>query len=198
LPVRTLDGLVAALTYDDDEPEKPFDSLGTGLGRDNQPLRIPTGTQRIKMRSGHDINMPVPMFPGKWGRMIQRQYREEELLQFLGRLRPVYREGMAPIWFSLSSVIPEEVIVDDLINMEDLVRPTSGSVWEAMRRSHGILDARIAADVCDDLFSSQERASFFMKQLGMNDKTGEINPRLAWGIVAYRWRTKSGQLGHSF
>lgn len=198
LPVRTLDGLVAALTYDDDEPEKPFDSLGTGLGRDNQPLRIPTGTQRIKMRSGHDINMPVPMFPGKWGRMIQRQYREEELLQFLGRLRPVYREGMAPIWFSLSSVIPEEVIVDDLINMEDLVKANTGSVWEAMRRSHGILDSRIAADVCDDLFASQERVCYFMKQLGMNDKTGEIDRRLAWGIVSYRWKTKSGETGHSF
>ncbi|WP_315922742.1 hypothetical protein [Mesorhizobium sp. SP-1A] len=198
LPVRTLDGLVAALTYDDDEPEKPFDSLGTGLGRDNQPLRIPTGTQRIKMRSGHDINMPVPMFPGKWGRMIQRQYREEELLQFLGRLRPVYREGMAPIWFSLSSVIPEEVIVDDLINMEDLVKANTGSVWEAMRRSHGILDSRIAADVCDDLFASQERVCYFMKQLGMNDKTGEIDRRVAWGIVSYRWKTKSGETGHSF
>lgn len=198
LPVRTLDGLVAALTYDDDEPERPFDSLGTGLGRDNQPLRIPTGTQRIKMRSGHDINMPVPMFPGKWGRMIQRQYREEELLQFLGRLRPVYREGMAPIWFSLSSVIPEEVIVDDLINMEDLVKANTGSVWEAMRRSHGILDSRIAADVCDDLFASQERVCYFMKQLGMNDKTGEVDRRVAWGIVSYRWKTKSGETGHSF
>lgn len=198
LPVRTLDGLVAALTYDDDEPERPFDSLGTGLGRDNQPLRIPTGSQRIKMRSGHDINMPVPMFPGKWGRMIQRQYREEELLQFLGRLRPVYRQGMAPIWFSLSSVIPEEVIVDDLINMEDLIRATTGSVWEAMRRSHGVLDSRIAADVCDDLFSTRDKVVAFMKSLGMNDKTGEIDRRTAWGIVAYRWKTESGETGHSF
>jgi ribosomal protein L17 len=198
LPVRTLDGLVASLTYDDDEPEKPFDSLGTGLGRDNQPLRIPTGTQRVKMRSGHDINMPVPMFPGKWGRMIQRQYREEELLQFLGRLRPVYREGMAPIWFSLSSVIPEEVIVDDLINMDDLIKANTGSVWEAMRRSHGILDSRIATDICDDLFATRERVCEFMKKMGMNDKTGDIDQRIAWGIVAYRWKTKSGESGHSF
>lgn len=198
LPVRTLDGLVASLTYDDDEPEKPFDSLGTGLGRDNQPLRIPTGTQRVKMRSGHDINMPVPMFPGKWGRMIQRQYREEELLQFLGRLRPVYREGMAPIWFSLSSVIPEEVVVDDLINMDDLVKANTGAVWEAMRRSHGILDSRIAADVCDDLFASRERVCEFMRKTGMNDKTGEIDSRIAWGVVAYHWKTKSGEAGNSF
>lgn len=198
LPVRTIDGLVAALTYDDDEPEKPFDSLGTGLGRDNQPLRIPVGNQRVKMRSGHDINMPVPMFPGKWGRMIQRQYREEELLQFLGRLRPVYREGMAPIWFSLCSVIPEEVIVDDLITLDDLISYKNGAVWEAMRRSHGILDSRIAADVCDDLFENEASVVRFMKQNGMDDKTGEISPRLSWSIVSYRWKTANGRTGHSF
>jgi len=197
LPVRTIDGLVAALTYDDDVPEQPYDVLGTGLDRANQPLRIPMGIQKVKMRSGHDINIPVPMFPGKWGRMIQRQYREEELLQFLGRLRPVYREGDAPVWFSLSSVIPEEVVVDDIITIDDLLSRGS-AIWEAMRRCNGILDERLAAFWCDDIFASSEKAAFFMKQVGINSRTGEMTPRLAWGIVAWKWVAADGTEGHSF
>lgn len=197
LPVRVIDGLVAALTYDDDEPEAPFDKHGTGLGDNGESLRVPMGLQKVKMRSGHDVNVPAPMYPGKWGRMIQRQYREEELLQFLGRLRPVYRQGDAPIWFNMSSVIPEEVIVDDIINIEDLVNKGT-KAWEAMRRCHGILDSRIAAIVCDDMFTSPERVGVFMKQVGLNDKTGEIDRRTAWGIVSYRWIGPDGKPYHSF
>lgn len=197
LPVRTIDGLVAALTYDDDQPEPPYDLKGNGLGRDNQPLRIPVGVQTIRMRSGHDVKMPVPMFPGKWGRMIQKQYREEELLQFLGRLRPVYREGDAPIWFSMSSVIPEEVIVDDLIKIEDLL-PPAAHVWDAMRRCQGILEPRIAALVCDELFTSPAAAASAMRMVGADPKTGEVSARLAWGVTAWRWEAADGEKGHAF
>ncbi|NTF17528.1 hypothetical protein G6L37_03895 [Agrobacterium rubi] len=189
LPIRTIDGLVAALTYDDDVPEKPYDEKGTGLNSRGQPLMVPTGVQTVRMRSGHDIRMPVPMYPGTWGRMIQKQYREEELLQFLGRVRPVYREGMAPMWFSLSSVIPEEVIVDDLITIEDLLRRgrSETSTYEVIRRCHGILDADIAATVCEDLYASVSAAARHMKSDGYNPLTGEINPRAAWGMIALRW-----------
>lgn len=197
LPVRTIDGLVAALTYDDDEPEQPYDLHGNGIGRDNQPLRIPAGVQRIKLRSGHDVEMPVPMFPGKWGRMIQKQYREEELLQFLGRLRPVYREGDAPIWFSMSSVIPEEVIVDDLIKIEDLLS-VGTHVWDAMRKCQGILEPKIAALVCDELFSSPAAAATAMRLAGMDPRTGEMNARLSWGMTCWTWETADGGKGHAF
>jgi len=201
LPIRTIDGLVAALTYDDDDPEKPYDLHGTGLGPDRQPLRTPMGIQRIRMRSGHDVEMPVPMFPGRWGRMIQRQYREEELLQFLGRLRPVYREGDAPIWFSLSSVIPEEVIVDDLISVDDLIK---GSIqrevraWEVMRRSHGILDPDVAMSLCDDLYTSRKHVVEEMRSIGLDPVTGEASGRGAWGVVAIRWRADDGTTGVSY
>ena len=189
LPIRTIDGLVAALTYDDDVPEEPYDRKGTGLNDRGQPLMVPTGVQTVKMRSGHDLRMPVPMYPGTWGRMIQKQYREEELLQFLGRVRPVYREGMAPIWFSLSSVIPEEVIVDDLITIEDLLRrgKSETSTYEVIRRCHGVLDADIASRVCDDLYTSEAAAARHMRMDGYNPVTGELNPRAAWGMTALRW-----------
>ena len=62
--VAAIDGLVAALTYDDDDPEEPYDNLGTGLSRERKPLMIPAGVQTVRMRSGHDVKMAVPMFPG--------------------------------------------------------------------------------------------------------------------------------------
>lgn len=200
LPIRTIDGLVAALTYDDPVPEEPYDIRGTGLNALGQPLMVPTGVQRVRMRSGHDLDMPVPMYPGKWGRMIQKQYREEELLQFLGRVRPVYREGVAPIWFSLSSVIPEEVVVDDLITIEDLLRRghAETSTFEAMRRCHGVLDPDVAATLCDDLFPSPYHANRQMKLDGFDAQTGEISPRSAWGVVALRWLDVDGEQGYSF
>lgn len=200
LPVRIIDGLVAALTYDDDEPERPFDRFGTGLTETGQPLLIPSENQKVRMRSGHDLYMPVPTFPGKWGRMIQKQYREEELLQFLGRLRPVYREGDAPIWFSLCSVMPEEVIVDDLINIGDLIKRNDreSAVWDALRRCQGILDVPLAAKVCDDMFPNADWATKQFALEGMNTVTGEIEKRVAWSIVALRWKDESGAEGFSF
>lgn len=200
LPVRIIDGLVAALTYDDDEPEQPYDKFGTGLNEAGQPLLIPSENQLVRMRSGHDLYMPVPMFPGKWGRMIQKQYREEELLQFLGRLRPVYREGDAPIWFSLSSVIPEEVIVDDLINIGDLIRRNDreSAVWDALRRCQGILDVPVATKVCDDLFGGLPATIKQFRREGIDPKTGEVEKRVAWSIVAIKWEDESGETGYSF
>jgi hypothetical protein len=200
LPVRIIDGLVAALTYDDDVPEQPFDKHGTGLTETGQALLIPSENQRVRMRSGHDLFMPVPTFPGKWGRMIQKQYREEELLQFLGRLRPVYREGEAPIWFSLCSVMPEEVIVDDLINIGDLIRRNDreSAVWDALRRCQGVLDLAVAAKVCDDLFEGPGGVAKQFGWEGLNSRTGDLEKRVAWSIVALKWEDESGAHGYSF
>jgi len=201
LPIRTIDGLVAALTYDDDEPENPYDLLGTGLGPDNQPLRIPMGVQRIRMRSGHDLEMLVPTFPGRWGRMIQRQYREEELLQFLGRLRPVYREGDPPVWYSLSSVIPEDVVVDDLLMIDDLImgKPLRDiRLWEVMRRSRGVFDTELAMKLCDDLYPSKRAVVEDMKAIGLDPESGSAKGRMSWGIVAVAWRAAGGRSGTAF
>ena len=200
LPVRVTDGLVAALTYDDDEPEQPFDKAGTGLSEAGRPLLIPTQDQLVRMRSGHDFYMPVPTFPGKWGRMIQKQYREEELLQFLGRLRPVYREGESPIWFSLSSVIPEEIIIDDLVNIDDIIRKKGRETptWDALRRCQGILDVEATALICDDLFGDSYMVIDAFKNEGINPKTGNLNSRVAWSIVTMKWKNANGEEGYSF
>lgn len=201
LPIRTIDGLVAALTYDDEVPEEPYDALGTGLGRDRQPLRIPMGIQTVHMRSGHNIETMVPMFPGRWGRMIQRQYREEELLQFLGRLRPVYRQGDAPIWFSFSSVIPEEVIVDDIVTLEDFlnkaVKRQKSNAWEAMRRGYGVLDVELATTTCPDLYKTRKAVTSDLRSIGLNPIDGSTKGRMAWSVYAFNWRC-GDEVGHSF
>ncbi len=146
LPARAIDALVAALTFDDDVPEEPFDRLGTGMDEAEKPLRCPSVARRIQMRSGRDYTIPVPTYPGRWAAMVQRQYREEELMQFLGRLRPVYRTGQAPVWIAVTSCIPEGVIVDELVSLADISRGDSkrARIFEAARRT-GVIEAELSA-----------------------------------------------------
>jgi len=191
VPVRTIDGLVAALTYDDPEPEPPFDFRGDGKDADGADLRVPTGDQRLRLRSGYTAVLPVPMFPGKWGRLIQRQYREEELLQFVGRLRPVYREGRTPVWFALSSIIPEELIVDELVAIDDLLQgPTV--LWDAARRTGGVVEPNVLAAACADCFRTPEAALSAMSAMGFDREAGRIAARPARGHVAARWHPRGG------
>lgn len=187
VPSRTIDGLVAALTFDDPEPEQPFDLYGNGLDQDGNPLRLPMGVQNLRMRSGHVVELPVPMYPGEWARLIQRQYREEEALQFGGRLRPVYREGRSPPWFILSTVIPEDLIVDDLISLPDML-PVETDLWEVARVTGGVISLRLARSACPDLFRTDRRAGRLMMKAGFNIETGEQTGRMTEGFVPVRWR----------
>ena len=184
LPIRTIDGLVAALTYDDEEPENPFDIDGTGLTKEGNPLLLPTQMQQFKMRSGEVVEIPTPMHPGKWGRLIQKQYREEELLQFVGRLRPVYREGDQPIWFALSSVIPQELIIDDLIHIDDLVTARS-FFWDAVRKTHGIVHPEVLFKVCPDYFKDENEAATAMRDFGFDPNSYETDSRLSQGFTPF-------------
>lgn len=172
LPIRTIDGLVAALTYDDAEPEHPYDIEGTGLTKDGEPLLMPSQMQTFQLRSGEVVEIPTPMHPGKWGRLIQKQYREEELLQFMGRLRPVYRKGEAPIWFALSSVIPQELVIDDLIHIDDLVTGKS-YFWDAVRRTHGIIHADVLYKTCPEYFKDRQDAENVMNEFGFSSHSYE-------------------------
>lgn len=194
VPTRSIDGLVAALTYDDECPETPFDSKGTGMDPEDpqRPLLLPPGPQRLRLRTGHVAVLSVPTFPGRWGRLIQKQYREEELLQFLGRLRPVYREGRTPVWFALSSIIPEELIVDDIIHIEDLLAGPGAPVtkvplWDACRQLGGVLSPELVA-ACDDRPISAEKAKDRMTDAGFDPEDGIPKGREARGFAAYRWR----------
>jgi hypothetical protein len=191
-PTRSIDGLVAALTYDDEVPEEPFDRKGDGTDAEAFPLRLPLHDQHLRLRSGYVATLKVPRFDGLWGRLVQRQYREEELLQFVGRLRPVYREGPAPVWFALSSIIPEELIVDDLIELDDLVAQ-GPSLWDAVRRTEGVVEEDAIHSMCPDIFRSTAAVGRAMADAGfMKDGSASEN-RAAQGFASYRWWDKQGK-----
>ncbi|WP_198033124.1 bifunctional DNA primase/polymerase [Methylosinus sp. PW1] len=135
---RAIDGIVGALTYDDEIPETPIDYLGTGCDHEGNPLPVNMSERTYPLRDGRDVTVRIPRCAGRWAELVQRQYREEETRQFIGRLRPVYREGKAPLAIIMSSVIPEGVILDDVMTLDDLRVHYQG--WEAVRRT-GLADA---------------------------------------------------------
>ena len=188
IPVHSVDGLAAALTYDDPMPEEPFDRNGNGLDDDGRPLELPKIVQVVPIRNGQDALIPTPSYLGKWARLIQKQYREEELLQFEGRLRPVYRQGEAPVWFSITSCVPEGVIVDDVICLDDLVGKHS-MVWEAVRKASGVLDPQIMRAVDPVSFPSPEAALKALSDIGL---TGDdwAKSRFAAGMALYEWKSE--------
>lgn len=201
-PVWAIDGICAALTYDDKEPELPFDVAGTGRDAEGKDLRLPQIPTVVRMRSGHDYLLDVPGFPelteaqrkklgrDSWHRILHAQFREEEQSQFLGRLRPVYREGETPVWFCVSRVIPEGVIVDDLVALEDFISEArcAPALWETVRRTGGFLHPMIARDpsVAMDLYASEEAVRRDMRRVGLDDATGTVSSRYAWGFDIYR------------
>lgn len=150
MPIWLVDGYVAALSYDDQTPEQPYDVLGTGLDAEGRPLMRKGIERKIKMRTGEDWAHYVPTMPSAmmpksgigpamplWSGEIESQWREEELRQFLGRLRPVYRAGEAPVWVCMSKCLPEDIIVDDIVALDDVI--ADHDVWSVMALSGGIL-----------------------------------------------------------
>ena len=139
MPIGVVDGYAAALTYDDDVPEEPYDILGTGITVEGKPLFRKGVLQKIEMRTGQDVEHMVPSMPRRpvknkfgghsgdfepsWATLLEESWREEEIRQFVGRLRLVYR-GVAkdgngnpldvepPLWIAVGKIIPEGLISD--------------------------------------------------------------------------------------
>lgn len=143
-PTWIVDALAAALTYDDDQPEEPCDVAGNGLDpRTGEPRGVHTVERTYRLRDGRDLKMEVSEMPGRWGKAVQRQFREEEQLQAMGRLRPVYREGEPPVWIAFSRVLPEGTIIDAITSLRKISdMKGAGRLFEAVRRA-GVLDPEI-------------------------------------------------------
>jgi hypothetical protein len=199
VPTRTIDGIVAALTYDDEEPEQPFDRNGDGVGLDGGALLLPSSTQAIPLRSGQDAHVLVPMYPGKWARIVQQQYREEELRQFVGRLRPVYREGEAPVWIAVSRVIPDGIVVDELVTLNDLIKRGNKQnywwAWEALRVTDGVLHPDLAFAAVPFAFSGVDGWTAEVRRLGLDERDGGcgLDRRLTWGFTPVKVRRQDGK-----
>lgn len=219
-PNWVIDGVVAALTYDDPDPELPFDRYGTERNEKGEPLRLPNVATTVRMRSGHDYIIDVPGYPeispaemkakgrDSWHRIVHKQYREEEQSQFLGRLRPVYREGETPVWFCVAKVIPEGVICDDLVSLDDIMSDarSAPNLWEAARRANGMLHPYIAFSPSEaavsspvelsrglppvrgaaDLYPNVAAVEADMRRAGLDPSADHSSSRFAWGFTRYR------------
>lgn len=172
MPIQVIDGYRGALTYDDDYPEEPYDQLGTGVTIDGKPLFRQPRMQRIEMRTGQDVEHMVPCMPRKkarrdtgsetaelidsWATLLEESWREEEIRQFLGRLRLVYRgvandadgnpiDGPPPLWIAAGKIIPSGVVVDEITEMAAMVKISP--LCELARLSGGVLAPNVTPHV---------------------------------------------------
>ncbi len=147
MPIWLVDGLAAALTWDTDEPEEPYDERGDGLRDDGKPLMRLGVTRMVQCRDGADVGLSVPMVPGTYGRKIDTQWRDEELSQFRGRLRPVYRDEPAT-WICVSSVFPEGIVADAILTLDEAI-----STWSPIMSAQAVrgVGGVVAVGVTDRL-----------------------------------------------
>lgn len=136
LPIEAIDAMAACLTWDEQNPEIPFNRYGNGFADVDcqKPLFQPKYKREIRMRDGQIARFSIPMVEGKWGQLCQQQAREEELLQFLGRLRPIYRQGKTPIHYAFSSIIPEGLILDDCVTIHDIIGDDNSELLKKDKR----------------------------------------------------------------
>lgn len=146
LPMDVLDGLCAAFSYDDPEPEADWNHTGTGWDG-TQKIRAPKGERRLQRRDGAFVTVADSVFPEeyRWHRAIQAQWREEELRQFAGRLRPVYPRSWtteAPLWICAATCVPDGIVVDDIVTLDDLIQ--GDTAHDLARRMRGVIDEKAA------------------------------------------------------
>ena len=182
-PVWVVDGLVAALTYDMDEPEGPHDRLGTGVDANGRPvLRVPT-PRTLSLRSGHDTSVVVMEMPGRWARKLDAQWRDEETRQAIGRLRPIHASAErweTPTAIILSSCVPPGLVVDEVTSMDDLLASPGAWVGDALRQARGVLCPRITPRLSH--YTSERIAAF----------VAEPADRLRWGLTPVDWTDTTG------
>jgi len=197
LPPRVLDAVVAALTYDDPEPEQPVDPFGTGKDASGQALQATKGEKRVALRDGRDVAIEDTVYDGAWARIVQAQYREEEIRQFAARLRPVHRVGRPPVVYLATAAIPEGLIVDDMIDVADLACPVGThatvSAWEIARSTGGLLDTRFGWTDRPDLHAGSLKA-LKLDVPGHPEAQGTV--RIRWRIADGPWTVSSVTAWH--
>ena len=141
LPIPVIDALVGGLTYDDDQPELPIDKLGTGLTAKGNRVRASVTERQQPMRDGSDLTIDDWTYAGSWARAVQAQAREEQVRQAIGRLRPVYRDGKAPLLVYIGRALPSDLVVDAVANLDDVVKSDACRLGQDLR-SAGVVRYR--------------------------------------------------------
>lgn len=190
LPIGTIDGLVAALTHDLDEPERPIDYLGTGKGSDGKHITPHRAGRKIRMRNGRYAITQHQAHRGRFARAVQMQAREEAIRQRIGRVRGVYRETPAAVYV-IGEALPDDIVLDDIRSYDDL--ETGFDILDVARRLDGILSAEMISKVAPDAWTA-EAAQKAIDRLGgrmlrnyrkidLRDAQGEM--RVAYVPVHY-------------
>lgn len=147
-----IDAEVAALQYADEEQEEPLDPIGDeARTKDDPEAAWSERVVRIPMRNGSTLLATQRSCPGSLAQIVYDQVRKEELMQFVGRLRPIHRHD-SPTVYTIGSYVPEGVIVDEVVLQSDLVR--FGAPLEAARRHQ----LPIAVDRPEDVLASELEA----------------------------------------
>ena len=198
LPLRAIDAFVACLTYDDEHPEQPVDALGTGQDMDGEDLKPTIGDKVVWMRDGRNLRIDDATYEGAWARLMQAQWREEEVRQFAARLRPVHRLGRPPVAYLACTAIPEGMVVDDVLDIKDLIRPgpDNGTLpWEIARETDGVLDARFCPERIDLGDVAEHLSAARLDKPGFQEAQGTTRKR--WRLPGGEWTTSSVLTGLS-
>ncbi|MEO9789411.1 MAG: bifunctional DNA primase/polymerase [Aurantimonas coralicida] len=161
--IQQLDDIVAALAHGEENPEPLRDPLGEHRGFDLDRIYK---TDVIKLRNGHTMEVTQAATEGRYSEMALRQIRQEEHLQFLGRLRPIRRDEITD-FINVGSYIPPSLIVDEVVEFEDLML-WIGSAVEVAREHQGPIgagdtleEAKAAKKFSKILEAGETRKNFF-------------------------------------
>lgn len=142
-----IDSDVAALTYAHDDQEEMVDAAGENRLASDAPEGWEYREARIPMRNGSVLVVNQRSCKGSLAQIVYDQVRREELMQFIGRLRPIHRVDI-PTVYNLGSYVPEGVIVDEVVLQSDLIR--FGQSLEASRRHQLPIAVDNGTDVLDE------------------------------------------------
>ena len=150
LPVTTIDGLVAALTHGMKEPELPIDRNGTGVDGQGKPILPHKAGRKTRMRDGRYAVTQHQAHQGAFASAVQKQAREEEIRQRIGRVRGVYRETPAAVYL-IGEAMPEDIVLDDIRSYSDL--ETGFALLDIARQCGGILSPEMIAKQASDQYT---------------------------------------------
>lgn len=154
-PVAVIDGYAGLFARCSEIDELPYDVEGTGKV-DGKDLRAFVGERRVQLRNGGEMTLACTGYPEhmRWHNAINSQFREEEIRQTIGRLRPVYRDDeTAPVAFVMATCLPEGIVVDDVVTLHDLMEdnPRRVDLASIVGRLGGVLDPLAGGNIAPDL-----------------------------------------------
>ncbi|MCW4114358.1 bifunctional DNA primase/polymerase [Aurantimonas sp. MSK8Z-1] len=133
-----VDGMTAALTAGDPDEVKRLDPDGTG-----KEMPFEAKDRRIPMRDGRELVVVTPEYKG--GLLQSRllhMVRDAELVQALGRLRPIHREDAAELHI-LGTCVPAGVVVDHVTSVQAQPR-RFGNLFDAALGRQGVVSGKLA------------------------------------------------------